>query len=371
MADLRDRFAALDRVRVPDVWQQVEEFGHRPPGQVRPPLVTIGPRPPSARRFPIATRILVGVVAVLIAGAGIALAVSSLARSSPPSSSPMPPADAIVFDMASSDSLGALVEIAYVPAGGGSVVPLTTAGDAGMVAEQPRWSPDGSQIAFVMGPRGQLPRSAGDGDIYVMNADGTDIRRLAGGNASSPAWSPDGSRIVFVQNQGQQLAVMHADGSNQQVIAQARGYYQWPAWSPDGRSIVYQSSPGVDSELTAIFVIRSDGTGERQLTNGSTSEGFPAWSPDGSRIAYSAGEQLWIMDADGSDAHPVTHCRLPCVADIAPAWAPDGSRVVFLRQEQGGAVRRLYIVELAAGAVTPLAPDIRWADSPDWRPQSG
>lgn len=371
MADLRDRFAALDRIQVPDVWQQVEDLGHRPAGEVRPPIVTIGPRPPSDGRSPIAIRVLIGVVALLITGAGIALAVRSLGRSSSPSSSPTPPADAIVFDQASSDSLGARIEIAYVPAGGGDVVAVTTAGKAGMVAAEPRWSPDGSQIAFVMGRRGQLTRYAGGGDIYVINADGTGIRRLAGGNASSPAWSPDGSRIVYVHNQGQQLVIMDADGSNQQVIAHARGYYQRPAWSPDGRSIVYQSTPGVDREITAIFTIRSDGAGERQLTDGSASEGFPAWSPDGSRIAYSAGERLWIMDADGSDAHLITHCRLPCVADFAPAWAPDGSHLVFIRQEQGGAARRLYIVELAAGAVTPLAADIRWAGSPDWRPQSG
>jgi Tol biopolymer transport system component len=348
MADLRDRFAALDRVQVPDVWQRVGDLGHRAPGEERPPIATIGPRPPSEQRSPIATRVLIGVVALLIAGAGITLTVSSLGRSSSPSYSPTPPADAIVFDKASNDSLGARIEIAYVPARGGEVVPLTTAGKAGMVAAEPRWSPNGSQIAFVMGLRGQLTAHAGDGAIYVMNADGTGLRRLTGGPASSPAWSPDGARIVFVENQGQELVIMHADGSNQQVIARARGYYQGPAWSPDGRRIVYQSTPVVDSESTAIFTIRPDGTGERQLTDGSASEGFPAWSPDGSRIAYSAGEQLWIMDVDGSDPHQVTHCRLPCVADFAPAWAPDGGHLVFIRQEEGGAARRLYVVELAA-----------------------
>jgi len=112
----------------------------------------------------------------------------------------MPPADSIVFDEAASDSLDARIEIAYVPAGGGPVVSLTTALKGGMVAAEPRWSPDGSRIAFVMSPRGYLTRYAGDGDIYVMNADRTDIRRLTDGlDASSPAWSPDGSRIAPVR----------------------------------------------------------------------------------------------------------------------------------------------------------------------------
>jgi hypothetical protein len=130
-----------------------------------------------------------------------------------------------------------------------------------MVAAEPRWSADGSRIVFVMSPRGHLTRYAGDGDIYVMNADGTNIRRLTNGlDASSPAWSPDGSRIVFVKGQGQELVVMSADGSDQDVIAQARGYYEGPAWSPDGQAIAYQSSPGRDKDVTALFTIRPNGT---------------------------------------------------------------------------------------------------------------
>jgi TolB protein len=279
------------------------------------------------------------------------------------------PADAIVFAHAEGDGLDTQIEIAYVSAGGGDSHLLTAASKDGMVAAEPRWSPDGSQIAFVMSPRGYLTRYAGDGDIYVMDPDGTAMRQLTQGlDASTPTWSPDGSQIAFVRNQGQELVVMRADGSNQQVIARHRGYYQWPAWSPDGQTIAYQSTPIGDKEQTAIFTIRLDGTEERQLTDGSASEGFPAWSPDGSQIAYSAGERNWIMDADGSDAHQVTHCRLPCVADLAPAWSPDASSLVFVRQEEGGAARRLYVMELATGAVEPLTPKVRWASSPAWRP---
>ena len=282
---------------------------------------------------------------------------------------PVPPADAIVFDKATSDGLDARIEIAYVPAGGGAVASVTTAWKDGMVAAKPRWSPDGSRIAFVRSPRGHLTRYAGDGDIYVMNANGTGIRRLTDGlDASYPAWSPGGSRIVFIKGQGQALAIMRADGTHQHVIARARGYYESPAWSPNGQLIAYQSDLGRNMDDTAIFTIRPDGTGERQLTRRSASAGFPAWSPNGSRIAYSSSnEQLWVMNSDGTNTHQVSHCRLPCVEDFAPAWSPTGRDLVFVRQEDGGAARHLYVLDLSTGAVRPLAPDVRWAGSPDWR----
>jgi TolB protein len=303
-----------------------------------------------------------------------------------------PPSNAIVFAKATSDGLDARIEIAYVPASGGAVVALTKASRHGMVAAEPRWSPDGSRIVFVMSPRGHLTRWAGDGDVYVMNADGTDIRQLTDGlDASDPAWSPDGSRIAFIEGQGQALAIMRADGSHRHIIAQRRGYYESPAWSPGGRLIAYDSGPGWFAH--AIFTIRPDGTGERQLTPQAPSLGGPAWSPDGSRIAYSwSGHhpaiswntRLWIMNSDGTDAHPVTTCRFPppransdpsaCLSDSSPAWSPTGNDLVFLRENDHRLARRryfnstrLYVLELSSHKIRPLTPEIRWAESPDWR----
>lgn len=277
------------------------------------------------------------------------------------------PRDAIVFDNATSNGLDARIELAYVPDRGGAVVPVTQAWRHGMVAAEPRWSPDGSQIAFVMSPKGYLTRYAGDGDIYVMNSDGTGIHRVTHGlDASAPVWSPDGSRIVFIKGQGQQLAVIRADGADQHVITGGRGYYESPTWSPDGREIAYIS--GRDWHSAAIFTIRPDGTVERQLTPGSVSLESPAWSPRGSRLAYSSRNRLWIMSSDGANAHAVTNCRLPCVDDFDPAWSPTGHELAFVRQQDDGAARRLAVVDLVTDKVSMLTPNLHWVGSPDWRP---
>jgi dipeptidyl aminopeptidase/acylaminoacyl peptidase len=285
-----------------------------------------------------------------------------------------PPADAIAFAKATSDSVNTRIEIAYVPATGGPVVALTDAWKHKMIASDPTWSSDGSQIAFVMSPRGHLTRYAGDGDIYVMNADGTHIRKLTHGlAASAPSWSPAGSRIAFIEGQGQALATIKVDGTHQHIIAHGRGYYESPAWSPNGRSVAYDSGPYWGRY--AIYTIRRNGTGERRLTPPAALASEPAWSPNGARIAYSSRDAIWSIDTNGTGPRRITTCRRPCMSDAEPAWSPTGSKLVFVR-EQGHrlsrhhyfASYRLDVVQLSTGGMRPLTPKIRMASAPDWRP---
>jgi TolB protein len=282
------------------------------------------------------------------------------------------PDHAIAFSSATSDHLGAPTRLMTVSADGGSLVPIDVPIPSSTYVGQATWAPDGSRIALVAGRARHVHAYAGDGDLYVMNADGTGTRRVtSGARSSAPTWSPDGTKLAFVRRQGKQLVVIDADGTDAHVIAHEIGYYQLPSWSPHGRWIAFQSAPDPSSERTteAIYVVRPDGTDLRQLTDASTSEGYPAWSPDSSRIAYSAGERLWVMNADGSNQIQLTRCHLPCVADFAPTWAPGGRRIAFLRQEDGGAAVRLYVLDLATGGVSPLTPGERWVSYPRWRPE--
>lgn len=303
-----------------------------------------------------------------------------------------PPSDAIAFEQSfGTDPRTLRTQLASVPASGGRVVALThapkrTAGAWGAGAAGPRWLPDGSEIAFSMTGRGVTARSS----VYVMNADGTDIRKITHGvGASNPSWSPDGSQIAFVANPDERLTlgIVNADGSGQHLLRVRHPYVASPAWSPDGRAIAFDAGPGWFK--FAIFTIRPNGTGERQLTpfprrtSPDLSAGGAAWSPDGSRIAYSLGNRLWIMHSNGTGARPVTTCRLPCISDSGPAWSPTGRQLVFVRDQEHplkhpvptkhgedtafNAVR-LYVLRLSTGAVRLLTPNLRNADDPDWRP---
>jgi Tol biopolymer transport system component len=280
------------------------------------------------------------------------------------------PQQAIVFSVADSSDLNAETTLMAVSAAGGPVVPIDVPAESATYVGQAARTADGSRLALVMGRARHVHAYAGDGHLYVMNADGTGLQRVAQGSAlSSPSWSPDGRRIAAVRKQGTALVVINVDGTGFDVIARDIRYYQAPAWSPDGRRIAFQSSPDPLSERVtpAVYVIRPDGTGLRQLTEANSSEGSPAWSPDSSQIAYSAAERLWVMNADGSNPVRVTDCHLPCVADLSPTWTRS-RRIAFVRQEDSGGAFRLYVLNLRARRETPLTPDERYVSGPSWRP---
>ena len=151
----------------------------------------------------------------------------------------------------------------------------------------------------------------------------------------SPAWSPDGRRIAFESNRdgGWEIYVMNADGSDVVQLTNNRGWDGGPAWSPDGRRIAFVSDRDGDRE---IYVMNADGSNIVQLTNNPSFDTDPAWSPDGRRIAFTSdwdGDfDIYVMNTDGSNVVQLTNNR---GSDLAPAWSPDGRRIAFVSDRDG------------------------------------
>lgn len=145
----------------------------------------------------------------------------------------------------------------------------------GQLNVEPSVSPDGKKIAFSSDRDGKPM-------IYVMNADGSNIKRVtyAGNYNSSPQWSPDGKKIVFSGQDGRHfdIFIMNADGTGLERLTSAKkkdgkpATNEFPTFSPDGRQVMFVSNR---TGTNQIFVISVDGTNERRLTF----DQYNYWSP--------------------------------------------------------------------------------------------
>ncbi len=136
---------------------------------------------------------------------------------------------------------------------------------------EPTWSPTGQQIAFVSDRNGQP-------HIFVMDLDGSNVRELtAGGFHTQPRWSPKGDAIVYTQRQGtHDLWAINADGSDPRRLTTGPGDNQGATWAPDGRHLAFQSNRLGSWQ---VFAGTLDGAPPLQITQGPGEHTSPAWSP--------------------------------------------------------------------------------------------
>lgn len=199
----------------------------------------------------------------------------------------------------------------------------------------PTWSPDGTKLAFISDRDG--PRKS---EIWIINVNGSGLTKLttnvqlgsdgAGpffGWDQNPRWSPDGSRIAFDSTRDglstTELYVMNADGSNQTRLTNNINDDRFPSWSPDSQRIAFHRG---GSFTAGINIMNRDGTNPVHVT---IDGGAPVWSPDGSRFVTTDSDPnisfkpaLFIINIDGTNKLKITNNSF---GSNAPAWAPASS----------------------------------------------
>lgn len=241
---------------------------------------------------------------------------------------------------------------------------------------EPCWSPDGQQIAFAREGHRRDPTRRSDNitEIFVMNANGSEVRQLTdhGSVTGGPAWSWDGKYIAYHKwdRDNWEIYIVCVRGNKPRNLTNSPYTETYPHWHPDDKQLAFHYKAHDDWN---IAVINRDGSRRRQLTSNPTEDWLPTWSPDGSKIAFwstrTGDWEVFLMKPDGSDQKQISRESGQVNYWISrAAWSPDGQSLAIATRRKGGSIEIVRIAKNGGEATrltTASGPDI----DPDWMRQ--
>jgi dipeptidyl aminopeptidase/acylaminoacyl peptidase len=235
---------------------------------------------------------------------------------------------------------------------------------SGHLDSRPRWSPDGTRMAFLRAPAkeikatsaAELERGVGQTQIYVISTSGGEAEQLTfmRHGAGSFVWSPDSSTILMTSQTGETDDQEAENAALQgKALPKVRTITEM-TYRFDGQGFTYDLR-------SHLFTIPAGGGQPEQITDGDWNDGNPTWSPDGRRIAFTSdrSEQrwqwpaasVWVLDPATGSCERLTDDTLDCGA---PTWSPSGEMIGFLASPRRHASGHtdLYTVSSQPGGET-------------------
>ena len=221
-------------------------------------------------------------------------------------------------------------------------------------------------------------------DVLSMRPDGTDVTMLTDskGLSGEPAWSPDGALIAMEADRGdpvhrQGIYVMNANGTSLRriTVPPARSEDGKPRFSPNGKQLVFTRFRGKDlAEKAAVFTVSLDGTHLRRLTTFAIHADDVDWSPDGKRIVFDgypnpdAYGDIYVVDSNGRHLRNLTRNPSGKAGSADPVWSPDGKTILFLENRVLGARGRTGLATMKPNGSAKRFISTRNAElhQPDW-----